>query len=176
MFVALSETDNGSKDTAISIRDRVAASAGTMVGLAGLTVGERGDNTVGTNINTNTFDPDNIRAGAYLFSRRLFLQRATDKDPTPPTGCTAGVSPPVPTCLCGGAGLPGHQLHRWIWFDNSDHGFPGGVAGETDAVLAAPRSRTVAANAGSPVSSSSSPRSRQNSRPPMIGLDRTRRK
>jgi hypothetical protein len=109
LVVALSETDFGSKDITISIRNRVAAGNGTMAGLAGMAVVEQGNNTVGTTINTNSFENDNIRSGGYMFSRRLFLQRAPFQSPTPPAGCTYGQTPPEAACGCPTSGIPATQ-------------------------------------------------------------------
>ena len=79
LIVALSETDVGSKDITLSIANRAAADAnGFTMGLIGHAcveaAGKNGDAS-GTKINTITYEDDNIRAGQYMLSRRLFLQR-----------------------------------------------------------------------------------------------------
>jgi hypothetical protein len=86
LIVALSENDPGAKDITISIGNRIAQDLnGYTIGMAGLALVELdGAPTVGTNINTVTYEPGNIRAGQYMFSRRLFLHY--DPNPTPANG------------------------------------------------------------------------------------------
>lgn len=86
LIVALSENDPGIKDITISMGSRIAQDLnGYTVGMAGLAVVMLdGAPTAGTNINTVTFESSNIRAGQYMFSRRLFVQR--DANPTPQNG------------------------------------------------------------------------------------------
>jgi hypothetical protein len=75
LVVALSETDFGSKDITISIGNRVQFGGNNMAGLAGMaSVNLDQQPTVGTTFNTVTYENDNVRAGQYMFSRRLFLQ------------------------------------------------------------------------------------------------------
>jgi ABC-type phosphate transport system substrate-binding protein len=77
LMVALSENDPGQKDITLSIAQRVASDLnGYTVGLAGKAMVDlAGAPNVGTNINTVTYEDGNIRAGQYMLSRRLFLQR-----------------------------------------------------------------------------------------------------
>ncbi|HEX7505459.1 MAG TPA: hypothetical protein VF550_01725 [Polyangia bacterium] len=77
LVVALSENDPGSKDITMSIANRIASDLnGFTMGLIGhACVDVPGGVTAGTNINTVTYEDGNIRAGQYMLSRRLFLQR-----------------------------------------------------------------------------------------------------
>jgi hypothetical protein len=82
LVVALSEVDFGSKDITISIGNRVKHDPnGFSMGLAGLASVANSDVVgfvAGTNINSITFEPGNIRNGQYLMARRLFLQGKTN--------------------------------------------------------------------------------------------------
>ena len=77
LVVALSENDPGAKDITMSIANRIAADLnGFTMGLGGKALVDLpGAPNVGTNVNTVTYEDGNIRAGQYMFARRLFLQR-----------------------------------------------------------------------------------------------------
>jgi len=77
LLVALSENDPGMKDITLSIAQRVASDLnGFTMGLAGKAMVDlAGAPNIGTNINTVTYEDGNVRAGQYMLSRRLFLQR-----------------------------------------------------------------------------------------------------
>ena len=77
LVVALSENDPGQKDHTLSIAQRIASDLnGFTVGLAGKAIVDlSGAPNVGTNINTVTYEDGNVRAGQYMLSRRLFLQK-----------------------------------------------------------------------------------------------------
>ena len=85
LIVALSENDPGSKDITISMGNRIAQDInGYTMGLAGLAVvGLSGQPTIGTNINSVTYEEGNIRGAQYMFARRLFLQRKNNADGHP---------------------------------------------------------------------------------------------
>jgi len=77
LIVALTDTDPGAADITDSIRQRINLdSTGQSVGYAGLEVVLPGKNTKGLTMNTTGFSAANVRKGAYLLSRRLFLQNA----------------------------------------------------------------------------------------------------
>lgn len=102
LIVAISVGDDGPNNTYAagqvpadvtqSIGRRVGNSAtGFLVGLAGL--GSVKDVTwlaTGTTLNTISYSPGSIYPGAYLLSRRLFLQRATDVQATITASNTLG--------------------------------------------------------------------------------------
>jgi hypothetical protein len=87
LIVALSETDDCGtkcKDITMSIGERVALGAfNQTMGMAGRAMVSEEPANHGLTVNTNTFIDNNIRLGQYMFSRRLFLQRALKTDRTP---------------------------------------------------------------------------------------------
>jgi hypothetical protein len=107
LVVALSETDFGSKDITISIGNRVQFGGNNMAGLAGLaSVNLDQQPTVGTTFNTVTYENDNVRAGQYMFSRRLFLQ-------TKPRSLVGGVSQAVSGDPDTGRDVQEAKLYNW---------------------------------------------------------------
>jgi ABC-type phosphate transport system substrate-binding protein len=80
LIVALSENDPGSKDITISIGNRIAQDLnGYTIGFAGLAAVDLDSKlTIGSTINTVSFETNNIRAQQYMFARRLFLQKNTN--------------------------------------------------------------------------------------------------
>jgi hypothetical protein len=107
LVVALSETDFGSKDITVSIGNRVQFGSNTLAGLAGLaSVNLDQQPTVGTTFNTVTYENDNVRAGQYMFSRRLFLQ-------TKPRSLVNGVSQAVSGDSDTGRDVQEAVLYNW---------------------------------------------------------------
>jgi hypothetical protein len=77
LIVALTDADPGSDSVTNSIGARIKNdSAGKSVGYAGKEAVLPGKGTKGLTINTTGFTDVNVRKGAYLLSRRLFLQNA----------------------------------------------------------------------------------------------------
>ena len=77
LVVALSDADPGSDSVTNSIAARIKSDAsGQSVGYAGKEAVLPGKGTKGLTINTTGFTDVNVRKGAYLLSRRLFLQNA----------------------------------------------------------------------------------------------------
>jgi hypothetical protein len=75
--VALSDADPGSDSITNSIAARIKNdTAGQTVGYAGKEAVLPGKGTKGLTINTTGFTDANVRKGAYLLSRRLFLQNS----------------------------------------------------------------------------------------------------
>ena len=86
LIVALSEADTGSKDITISIGNRVASDNDkNTMGLAGRASVKETTGAQGLTINSNTFNDNNVKGAQYMFSRRLYLQRAYNADGTPMT-------------------------------------------------------------------------------------------
>jgi hypothetical protein len=77
LIVALTDTDPGSADITTSIAARIAGDAtGQTVGYAGREAAAGSRGTRGLSINTTASSDVNVRNGAYLLARRLFLQNS----------------------------------------------------------------------------------------------------
>jgi hypothetical protein len=82
LIVALTDADPGASDITITIARRV-ADDNTTIGYAGREAVKQNGTTAGPNINRISFSDGVIRLGAYLLSRRLYLNHG---DPLPDSG------------------------------------------------------------------------------------------